>query len=456
MRILGLWKAPEFIVRSEGEGKMKRLILVSLLLMLASPAGAAVYKWVDERGVVNFADDLEKVPPAYRDGVEEVKIPRMPTPGVPPGKTSTKAPPISQTLIREGDLAIKLADALKVGRVQSEAEAESLLASAGIAPRNGWIADYPVTPDIIGELQNTVTQAADSGKLAMKRDEALKAFQNLAGQQNLPVSPDLESQYVGSEQPTAEAEPPENYPEYYEPSEINNYYYDQGPPIVTYYPPPWDYYYLYAWVPYPFWFSGFWFPGFFCLHDFHRGVFIDGHRRFISNHFWDSGGKRFGTIDPARRHTGNPTANLSHPTRGFSSPLARNGASSILNRSVGQTVNRPTRGISGNKGGRDLPNSRVGMSGGRPSTGYRGPFPGNSPGRRGPSGRPGYASTPGHRQSSSNPGMGVGRSFSSSSRGGNPGFRGGNSGSRGSSGGIRGFSGGGGRGFSGGDARGRR
>ena len=42
-----------------------------------------------------------------------------------------------------------------------------------------------------------------------------------------PPTSDIESQGVESEQTTAGVEPPENYPEYYEPSEINNYYYDQ-------------------------------------------------------------------------------------------------------------------------------------------------------------------------------------------------------------------------------------
>ena len=58
---------------------MKKLIFILVLLIFASSAWATVYKWVDERGVVNFADDLDKVPPAYRNSVEEVKTPKMPT-----------------------------------------------------------------------------------------------------------------------------------------------------------------------------------------------------------------------------------------------------------------------------------------------------------------------------------------------------------------------------------------
>ena len=166
---------------------MKKLVFVLFLFVFASSASATVYKWMDERGVVNFADDIDKVPPAYRNSVEEVKNPKMPSRSfsqaplvttvvnTQSGKASTQAPSIAQTLIREGDFAMKLADKLKIGTPQSEAEAENILASSGIAPRNGWIADYPVTPDIIGELQNTVSGAVDSGKLAVNKDEAMKS-----------------------------------------------------------------------------------------------------------------------------------------------------------------------------------------------------------------------------------------------------------------------------------------
>jgi hypothetical protein len=181
------------------------------------------------------------------------------------------APPVAQPLIREGDFAVKLVDTLNIGTAKNEAEAETMLSSSGIAPKNGWIADYPVTPDIIGELQSTISDAADSKKLPMGKDEALKVFQDLTAEFGLAVVPGSSGRY-------AENQPQPNS------TVINNYYYDEGPPVVTYYPPPWDYYYLYAWVPYPFWWGGFFFPGFYSLHDFHRVVVV-GHRRcVVSNH----------------------------------------------------------------------------------------------------------------------------------------------------------------------------
>jgi hypothetical protein len=53
----------------------KIAILFLLLLVFASISPAAeIYKWVDKDGSVNFADDLNKVPPEYRDRVKAEKV----------------------------------------------------------------------------------------------------------------------------------------------------------------------------------------------------------------------------------------------------------------------------------------------------------------------------------------------------------------------------------------------
>jgi len=179
---------------------MKRFIFVLLFLFIsASCASAAIYRWVDEKGVVNFTDDYSKVPPEYRNKVEEVNIQKMgssipsqaptgkATVDVQSGKAATQLSPVARPLIREGDFAIKLAEVLKIGLAKSDAEAESMLALVGIAPKNGWIADYPVTPGVIGELQNAVGGAVDSGKLVMRKNEAITALLNLAARQGLHV-----------------------------------------------------------------------------------------------------------------------------------------------------------------------------------------------------------------------------------------------------------------------------
>ena len=128
-------------------------------------------------------------------------------------------PPIEQSLVREGSFAMKLVEALKMGQAKSEAEAESRLASVGIAPRNGWIADYPLTPDIIGEVRNAIGMALDSGKLAMNKDEALMAVQVLIDNQwRLAVASDKEQARQYGEYPPAVYEGYEGgYEPYYYP-----------------------------------------------------------------------------------------------------------------------------------------------------------------------------------------------------------------------------------------------
>ncbi len=240
-------------------------------------------------------------------------------------QSSKDAPPVSQALVPEGDFAIKLAPTLGLGTPNNEAQAEDMLTSVGIAPKNGWIADYPVTPDIMGELQDAVGTAAESKKLPMGKDDALKAFKDLTAEFGLAVVPGGSGEYA------------ENQPRP-DPTVINNYYYEEGPPVVTYYPPPWDYYYLYAWVPYPFWSGRFFFSGFFCLHDFHRVVFVGRHRFVVSNHVINPVNKAVVRVDPVSRGTGRGfrTSDISHH-RGFNSTESRRGATSIFERSRGQT-----------------------------------------------------------------------------------------------------------------------
>lgn len=324
---------------------MKKLpvVLFILILVFATSASATVYKWVDRNGAVNFSDDSSKIPADHHNQVEQLSTAAgFPTPSpAPSGKaiasagpqeTAKPSPPISQTLVREGEFAIKLAEALGMGATESEAEAESKLATAGIAPKNGWIADYPMTPDIIGELEEAVAQASDARKLALGKEEALKALRTVAVEQELPIIAE------GTEGPDQYGEsPPPTAPEYMAPSEINNYYYAEGPPVITYYRPPWDYYYLYAWIPSPFWYSGFYFPGFFILHDFHRHIHGHGHHDFVTNHWRDHRTGRMHAVDPARRHSSRDFAGRETPhRRGFNSADARNGARSIFERSHGR------------------------------------------------------------------------------------------------------------------------
>ena len=242
-------------------------------------------------------------------------------------QTTNTPPPVAPDLVREGDFAIRLASGLEIGTAENETEAETMLASAGIAPKNGWISDYPVTPDILGELEDAVAAAADSNRLPLDKDEALEALASVSADLGLSVVAHTSGGY-------AEAPPPAS-PQYTQPTVINNYYYREGPPVVTYYPPPPDYLYLYAWVPYPFWCSRFFFSGFFILHDFHKVYII--HKRVVvfSNHFFHRGHRRFFRVDPIKRRGGRSLRAVARRTNGrpVFTAEARKGARSILQRS---------------------------------------------------------------------------------------------------------------------------
>jgi hypothetical protein len=293
-----------------------------------------------------------------------------------PVQAAAKTPPVSQQLIPEGDFALRLATGLKLGTPTTEVEAEDMLTAVGIAPKNGWIADYPMTPIIINQVRNAVVVAAALSKLPMGKDEALQTFEGLTAEFGLVIAPGPE-QY-------AEAQPPSGS-EYVPPQVIDEYYYTEGPPVVTYYPPPWDYYYLYGWVPYPFWCSGFFFPGFFILNDFHVH-----HHHLISNHFFDPRTHAFLRVDPTTRTAGTAARRTLGGTgsRGFASPQARRGAASISNRSVnGSALSQPAsmgrqyRGFQNPSTASGGSYSRsFGSSSGRtfsaPSTGGRSPFGG--------------------------------------------------------------------------------
>lgn len=212
------------------------------------------------------------------------------------------APPIGQALVREGDYAVELVKALHIQAAQGEADAENSLAALGIAPKSGWISDFPVTPDILAQVQTSVGEAVSAGRLSMSWEAAYKALLALNRELGLAVTQADQEQQYAEQTDTDQAT-------------VDTYYSDEGPPVITYYTPPPDYAYLYAWDPFPFWCDGFWFPGFFILADFDI-VIVDNHhhrhhrdgdndrddRRFgnktVTNHIVDPVSKTAVVIDP--------------------------------------------------------------------------------------------------------------------------------------------------------------
>lgn len=305
------------------------------------------------------------------------------------GSSDASKPPIGQPLVREGDFAVSLATSLNLTKTNDEADAESILSSNGIAPRNGWIADYPVTPDVYADVQSAARKAGDSGRLAMSGDRAAQTVQSVSTEVGLPIAVAGEnydyrsnsqyaynsSEYDGSNSPPADLKSPSASES---PEAVEDYYEQYGPPVVSYYPPPWEYSYLYSWDPWPFWWGGFWFPGFFALNDFdivvgnfhHHHDHGHGHDHGhndnfarVSNHVRNNDG----TI--SRVHPANAVANAGAGGRlgggqGLRTADAQQGARSILNHDMGRVRNSNfaghnnlagTRSFQGNNGlaGRD-------------------------------------------------------------------------------------------------------
>lgn len=213
-----------------------------------------------------------------------------PEPYSNPGYTGQQypgAPPVEQPLVSEGVFAVELAKALNNGQVQDETQAENWLSSMGIEPSNGWIGDYPMTPDIVAEIENSV----GANQLPIGNEDALRTVADVLANLGLSIQPGSSEGIVGEPESPLAA-----------PAVVNNYYNQYGgPPVVTYYAPPPDYTYLYAWVPYPFWFGGFFFNGFFVLHDFHRHVHFHDRDFVVSNHFFNPRTHRVFVVDPRGR-----------------------------------------------------------------------------------------------------------------------------------------------------------
>ena len=52
---------------------MKKMLILFIILfrfLFRPPMLTTFYKWVDEKGIVNYTDDYDRIPPAYRNRVE--------------------------------------------------------------------------------------------------------------------------------------------------------------------------------------------------------------------------------------------------------------------------------------------------------------------------------------------------------------------------------------------------
>ena len=401
--------------------------------------------------------------------------------------TSSGRPPIEQPLVSEGQFAVELASALGLTSTNDEAAAEDSLARVRIAPRNGWITDYPMTPDIIEEVRQSASKAASAGALNMSEADAARTVSDVSSAMNLPVTqsgkypqPSYNSYSTNPENQSSPGSTPPGPPgyassdQYVPPADVEGYYSEYGPPVVTYYPPPWEYQYLYDWVPYPFWWGGFFFGGFYMLSDFgcwggyynnyayaygwggpyrhpyhhyghgkggpfdhhhhHYGQGKGGRGHWITNHVNGPNGV-VTRIAPATRFSTFSGAGRSSNISRFNSAGARAGARTILNHADSGGSVAATRNPGGFRG------SPAGKAGGAYP---RGAFSG-AHGFTGTQSRPAYVG--GHSFGGASPSHSFSRGAFSGGHAG--GFRGGSGGHSGGFGGHGGGFGGHGGGFGG-------
>ena len=168
-------------------------------------------------------------------------------------------PPIEQPLVSEGEFAVELATALNLTSSKDEAAAEDALDSIGITPRNGWISDYPMTPEIIAEVRESTARSASSGSLSISEADAARPVDNVSIAMNLQIEVAGENTLMIEFKPnTGQApRPPRRFPNMKRPQVLRYTMTSTDLPVVSYYPPPSNYGYLYAWVPWPFWWEGF-------------------------------------------------------------------------------------------------------------------------------------------------------------------------------------------------------
>ena len=85
---------------------MKYPILIVLTLVVAlTLVHGEMFRWVDEKGTVHFADDLSNVPEKYRSDTETRKTPKE---AGAPEKSPDKAPPVAASVVGSEEIVIPL------------------------------------------------------------------------------------------------------------------------------------------------------------------------------------------------------------------------------------------------------------------------------------------------------------------------------------------------------------
>src|SRR4030067_2365937 len=103
---------------------MRRAVLLVFIVLVSSSWMAnsqEIYRWVDEKGIIHFADDFTLVPEKYRDQIQKRKPPET----VPPSSSPSPSP-----IRPPGGTAA-------AGTTESAPERKDLLGRGGVGGRGG-------------------------------------------------------------------------------------------------------------------------------------------------------------------------------------------------------------------------------------------------------------------------------------------------------------------------------
>jgi hypothetical protein len=167
---------------------------------------------------------------------------------------------IAPDVIAQREFALHVANALgiKVPGNDDPARAARALAAQGIAPRAGWQPDEAVTPLTIAEIRDAIAYAASAGRLRVDPVDAVRAYEQIVAQLELPLP-------VEPPRYAEEGKGVKRYEGGCDASAYDYYYGGTGVPPYTYCPPPPAYVSMYLWVGTPFYWSGYYFPGYYAL-----------------------------------------------------------------------------------------------------------------------------------------------------------------------------------------------
>lgn len=135
---------------------MRTALALLLLLTIALPAEAVIYRWVDEHGTVNFDDDIERVPEAQRPDMKVFAARTAPA-GAPDDAPPAEGP-------RQAAFARRVARDLGLQKSATQ-DPVSVLQVVGIYPAVGWHPAGPLTAAVVDEVVATTVAAARAHRL---------------------------------------------------------------------------------------------------------------------------------------------------------------------------------------------------------------------------------------------------------------------------------------------------